>query len=338
MKLYEYEGKLLFKKVGIKVPKGVFTTEPIKWEGKAVVKAQILEGGRGKRGLVRITDNVYETILEMKKAGIDKFLVEEFVPHNREFYISCLLDRETGDPMILVSKEGGVDVESASDVRKFIIPLERGVRSYDILQIEKYLEVKGIESIVKGLYKLVTEYHAELAEINPLVETTEGLVALDSKVILDDNSLYLHEDLLKELGRAQSKEESGLVELEGDIGIIGNGAGLTMATMDMVKLMGGNPADFYDVGGGASRERVKEAVIKVGSLPRVKKIIINIFGGITRCDEVALGVVEAMKIVKKPIFIRLVGTNEEEGWKILRENGIPVYQDIISCIGDALRS
>jgi succinyl-CoA synthetase beta subunit len=338
MKLFEYEGKLLFKKVGIKVPNGVVTSEPIKWQGRAVVKAQLLEGGRGKRGLVRITDDVYNTIVEMKKYGINKFLVEEFVPHNREFYISALLDRDTGDPMILVSKEGGIDVESAKDVRRFTIPLERGVRSFDILALEKYLEVKGLEPIVRGLYKLIVEYNAELAEINPLVETNEGLIALDSKVILDDNSLYMHQDLLKELGRETEEEESSLVELEGDIGIIGNGAGLTMATMDMVKLMGGNPADFYDVGGGASRERVKEAVIKVGSLPKVKKIIINIFGGITRCDEVAKGVVEALNIAKKPIYIRLVGTNEEEGWKILRENGIAVYQDIISCIGDALRS
>ena len=337
MKLYEYEGKELFKQIGIPVPKGVVTDKPIKWEGKAVVKAQILEGGRGKRGLVKVTENVEEAILELSRLGINKFLVEEYIPHEKEIYLSALIDRDTAEPIIVASPEGGIDIESSKNVKIFHIPLERGVRGYDVLKIEKYLNVKGLEPIIKGLYRLVTEYDAELAEINPLAVTTDGrLYALDSKVILEDNALFRHQDLLEKFGRQPSKE--AYVELDGDIGIIGNGAGLTMATMDMVKLMGGNPADFYDVGGGADREKVKEAVIKIGSNPRVKKIIMNIYGGITRCDEVALGIVEAYKVVKKPIFVRLSGTNEEEGWKILEENKIPYYTDAITCIGDALRS
>ncbi|QXJ28401.1 succinate--CoA ligase subunit beta [Saccharolobus shibatae] len=337
MKLYEYEGKSLFKRVGIPVPNGVVTSEPIRWQGKAVVKSQLLEGARGKRGLVRVTEDVYNTILELKKLGVEKFLVEEFVPHEKEFYASVLLDRETAEPMLVLSREGGIDVEQAKDVKKMIIPLERGVRSYDIVEAEKYLGVKGLGQIIQGLYKLFVDYDAELVEINPLALTNDGrILALDSKVILEDNALYRHEDLLKELGRQEVRDS--YVELEGDIGIIGNGAGLTMASMDLVKLNGGNPANFLDVGGGASREHVKESVIKVGSNPRVKKIVINIYGGITRCDEVALGIVDALKEVKKPIFVRLLGTNEELGKKILRENGVNVYDDVLKMIGDAVRS
>ncbi|ACP54303.1 succinate--CoA ligase subunit beta [Saccharolobus islandicus] len=337
MKLYEYEGKSLFKRVGIPVPNGVVTSEPIRWQGKAVVKSQLLEGARGKRGLVRVTEDVYNTILELKKLGVEKFLVEEFIPHEKEFYASVLLDRETAEPMLVLSREGGIDVEQAKDVKKMIIPLERGVRSYDIVEAEKYLGVKGLGQIIQGLYKLFVDYDAELVEINPLALTNDGrILALDSKVILEDNALYRHEDLLKELGRQEVRDS--YVELEGDIGIIGNGAGLTMASMDLVKLNGGNPANFLDVGGGANREHVKESVLKVGSNPRVKKIVINIYGGITRCDEVALGIIDALKEVKKPIFVRLLGTNEELGKKILRENGVNVYDDVLKMIGDAVRS
>ncbi|AAK42619.1 Succinate--CoA ligase (ADP-forming) [Sulfolobus islandicus Y.G.57.14] len=337
MKLYEYEGKSLFKRVGIPVPNGVVTSEPIRWQGKAVVKSQLLEGARGKRGLVRVTEDIYNTILELKKLGVEKFLVEEFVPHEKEIYASVLLDRETAEPMLVLSREGGIDVEQAKDVKKMIIPLERGVRSYDIVEAEKYLGVKGLGQIIQGLYKLFVDYDAELVEINPLALTNDGrILALDSKVILEDNALYRHEDLLKELGRQEVRDS--YVELEGDIGIIGNGAGLTMASMDLVKLNGGNPANFLDVGGGANREHVKESVLKVGSNPRVKKIVINIYGGITRCDEVALGIIDALKEVKKPIFVRLLGTNEELGKKILRENGVNVYDDVLKMIGDAVRS
>ncbi|MBW9140457.1 MAG: succinate--CoA ligase subunit beta [Candidatus Aramenus sp.] len=335
MKLYEFEGKYLFSRVGIKVPKGVLTTGHVDWKGTAVVKAQVLEGSRGKRGLVKVTDDVNSAIDELKREGIEKVLVEEFVPHDREIYVSALMDRDAGEPMVIASRHGGIDVESSKDLYKRVIPMERGVMPYDVIAFEKYLEVKGLEAVIKGLYSLVVDYDAELAEINPLAVTSSGLVALDSKVILDDNALYKHEDLLKELGRSYSPDS--YVELEGDVGIIGNGAGLTMATMDLVKLLGGNPADFMDVGGGADAERVRYCVEKVGSNPRVKKIIINIYGGITRCDDVARGIVEAYSKVNKPIFVRLVGTNEEEGWKILQGHGIKVYNNALDAVRDALR-
>jgi Succinyl-CoA synthetase, beta subunit len=335
MKLYEYEGKLLFKKVGIRVPKGVVTKEPIKWDGKAVVKAQLLEGARGKRGLVKVTDDVYSTILEMRAQGIGTFLVEEFIPHTREIYLSIMMDRESGNPMIVASPFGGINIEESKEVRTFKIPLDRRVMRFDVEAVEKYLGVRGLETVLRGLLDLVLTYDAELAEINPLAVTEEGLLALDSKVILDDNALYRHEDIISELGR---KEESdSYVELDGDIGIIGNGAGLTMATMDLVKIMGGSPANFLDVGGGADAEKIAKSILRVGNNSKVKKIVVNIFGGITRCDDVARGIIEAYKQIGKPIFVRLTGTNEEEGKRILQTYGIKTYEDAISAIGDALR-
>ncbi|BCU67434.1 succinate--CoA ligase [Sulfolobales archaeon HS-7] len=336
MKLYEYEGKRLFSKAEIPIPNGKVISEPLQWEGKAVVKVQLLEGGRGKRGLVKVTENVATTISEFKKMGYNLFLVEEFIPHSKEVYISAMIDRDKKEPIIIASPEGGIDVESATNVKIFEIPEERGVRPYDVTMIEKYLGVNGLDKIVKGIYNLLLTYEAELVEINPLAITDRGPVALDSKVILEDNALYRHPDILREFNRENVSD--GYVELEGYVGIIGNGAGLTMSTMDLVKLAGGEPADFLDVGGGANKEHVKESIIRVASNEKVKKLVVNIFGGITRCDEVARGIVEAYKEVRKPIFVRLVGTNEEEGRKILIENGIKAYEDPLQAIGDAIRS
>ncbi|NON62140.1 ATP-grasp domain-containing protein, partial [Acidianus sp. RZ1] len=183
MKLYEYEGKLIDAKVGIPIPKGIVTEGRVVWNGKAVVKAQLLEGGRGKRGLVKVTDDVNKTIEEMRNSGIGKFLVEEVVEHTREIYMSIMMDRSSGEPMLVSSPQGGINVEEASDIKTLIIPIERGPRGYDIFTVEKYLRVKGLESVIKGLYKIVTEYDADLAEINPLAVTDRGVIALDSKVI-----------------------------------------------------------------------------------------------------------------------------------------------------------
>ncbi|MEM4078760.1 ATP-grasp domain-containing protein, partial [Metallosphaera sp.] len=248
-----------------------------------------------------------------------------------------VMDRETGNPMIVASPFGGINIEESKDVKTFVIPIDRKLMRYDVDAIEKYVGYRGLGGVIEGLLRLILEYDAELAEINPLAITEKGPLALDSKVILDDNALYRHEELLKELQREKVPADS-YVELEGDVGIVGNGAGLTMATMDLVKLMGGNPADFLDVGGGADTEKVASAVIRVGSNPKVKKIVINIFGGITRCDEVAKGIVEAYRKINKPIYVRLTGTNEDEGKKILQSQGIRVYEDALTAIGDALRS
>ncbi len=339
MKLYEYEGKILFRKVGIKTPSS-FLVPPSKNfpQGKVVVKAQILEGGRGKRGLVKVTENPLEVMEQMRKDGIEKFLVEEYVPHEYEFYLSCMIDRDSQEPMLAIGK-GGINVEEEGDIRTRVIPMERGVRSFDALEVSKLMKANPEEVLVvmRGLYELVLNYGAELAEINPLAVKDGSLIALDSKVIIEDNSLIRIGETLKSLG-IHVERPSAYVELDGDIGIVGNGAGLTMATMDMVKIAGGSPADFLDVGGGADRNHVKESMLKVLSNPKVKKVIANIYGGITRCDEVALGVVDALKEVNKPVYIRLSGTNEEQGKKILEENGVKVYDYVPQMIGDALRS
>ncbi|MEM0064743.1 MAG: succinate--CoA ligase subunit beta [Metallosphaera sp.] len=336
MKLYEYEGKKIFSIVGIPIPKGQVVYSPVNVPGKVVVKAQLLEGGRGKRGLVRVTEDSFSTISDMMKEGISTFLIEEFVSHDREIYISAMMDRESGNPMIIISPNGGINIEESKDVRTFVIPLDRTLMRYDVDAMEKYVGYRGLTPIVQGLLKLLLEYDAELAEINPLAITERGALALDSKVILDDNALFRHEELLKELRREKPASDS-YVELDGDIGIIGNGAGLTMATMDLVKLMGGNPADFFDVGGGADMQKVAFAIERVGTNPRVKKIVINIFGGITRCDEVAKGILDGHSKVNKPIYVRLTGTKEDEGKEILTKAGIKVYEDALSAIGDALR-
>ena len=318
------------------MPKGVLVTDRFEGKGKYVVKAQVLEGGRGKRGLVRVTDDPQAVIDELRKQGVKQFLVEEFVPHDREVYLAALMDRDSGEPMIAASPTGGVDVEQNAQVRTFVIPMERGVRDYDVIKIERHVGLKGLKEVVRALYTLVVDYDAELAEINPLAVTPEGPIALDAKVIIDDNALFRHKDLLEKFGRTYSPEP--YVDLGGDIGIISNGAGLTMATMDMVKLNGGEPADFFDVGGGADRARMKEALLRVASNPRVKKVVINIFGGITRCDEIARGIVDALPSINKPIYVRLSGVNEEEGRKILESHGVKVYSNALEAIGDALRS
>ena len=296
----------------------------------------MLEGGRGKRGLVRVTEDPQAVIDELRKQGVKQFLVEEFVPHDREVYLAALMDRDSGEPMIAASPTGGVDVEQNAEVRTFVIPMERGVRDYDVIKVERHVGLKGLKEVVRALYTLVVDYDAELAEINPLAVTPDGPIALDAKVIIDDNALFRHKDLLEKFGRTYSPEP--YVDLGGDIGIISNGAGLTMATMDMVKLNGGEPADFFDVGGGADRAKMKEALLRVASNPRVKKVVINIFGGITRCDEIARGIVDALPSINKPIYVRLSGVNEEEGRRILESHGVKVYSNALEAIGDALRS
>ncbi len=338
MKLFEFEGKTLFRSVGIKTPRSALVPPSMDLPtGKVVVKAQLLEGGRGKRGLIKVTDEPWKAIEEMRKEGVEKFLVEEYVPHDEEFYISCLIDRDSQEPMFAVGK-GGINVEEEGNIATRVVPIERGVRRFDALAISKTFRVGTDEvlAVMRGLYELVVNYGSELAEINPLAKREGQLIALDSKVIIEDNSLIRVGDTLKSLG-IHVEKPSAYVDLDGDIGIIGNGAGLTMATMDMVKLAGGAPADFLDVGGGADRVHVRESTLRVLKNPKVSKVIANIYGGITRCDEVALGVVEALREVRKPFFIRLSGTNEEEGERILRENGVKVYSNVPQMIGDALR-
>jgi len=243
---------------------------------------------------------------------------------------------------------GGVEIEDLArkHPEKILrIPVDpfTGYSSYMARQALGFLglpwdKLSLLDNVMRAMYRIMTDYDAELVEFNPLAYTCDRrLVALDAKIIVDDNSLFRHPDLQPLYGRDASSYEKiakqldfNYVELDGDIGVISNGAGLTMATMDAILHYGGKPANFLDIGGGATRERVKEAVKLVLSHPRVKAVLVNIFGGITRCDEVAAGIVEALKEteVAKPIVVRMLGTNEEEGRRILGEHGISAYTEM----------
>lgn len=364
VKLYEFEGKELFRQYGIPIPSGKVISnmsqidEVIDEIGfPMAIKAQVLVGGRGKAGGIKIVDNFDDAKNFIKKlfeegvAGIPVkyILVEEAVNIDRELYLSITIDRSERSYVVLASTEGGVDIEEIAAkypdkiIKRNIDPFI-GLRDYDIRAITKRLGLSReqgpiLMDIIKGLYRMFIELDADLVEINPLAVTKDGkLLALDSKVIIDDNAIFRHLDIasqeritrdLTETERIAKQYGFSYVELDGDIGIIGNGAGLTMATMDLVYSFGGKPANFLDIGGGARKERVKEAVKLLLRKPRIRAIFINIFGGITRCDEVALGIIEAIQEVevKKPLIIRLVGTNEEEGRKILMKTGVKCYDN-----------
>ncbi len=368
MRLYEYEGKEIFKRYGIKVPTGVVIStideveEAINRVGlPAAIKAQVLVGARGKAGGIKIVNNIDEakeavkSIFEKGVRGVipRKILIEQAVSILKELYLSITVDRAKRKYVILASTEGGIDIEEIAAkkpetiVKIYIDPLV-GLLDYQVRYIAYNLTKLGLKEntaremslMTKSLYKIMLDYDADLVEINPLALLKTGeLVALDSKIIIDDNALYKHPDLLESLSkdtRDFTKAEIiarkfgfSYVELDGNVGVIANGAGLTMATMDMIAYYGGKPACFLDIGGGANRDRVKEAIKLLLTNPKVKVIFMNIYGGITRCDEVAIGAVEALKEtgIRKPLVIRMVGTREEEGRRILIENNIEPYTD-----------
>jgi succinyl-CoA synthetase beta subunit len=376
LRLYEYEGKEIFSKYGIRVPRGYVISSPddigeaLRRVGlPAVLKAQVLVGGRGKAGGVRIVRSPEEASrlaremlsMELKGVRVRKVLVEEAIKISRELYLSITIDRAAKKYILLGSTEGGVDIEEIASrrpeaiVRIYIDPL-LGLREYhvrmllDLMALPQDLAPK-MGLIVTSLYRVMNDYDADLVEINPLALTEDrDLVALDAKITIDDNALYRHLDLaslLEKDPRDMDEDEIiarkygfSYVKLEGDIGIIGNGAGLTMASMDLVKLYGGRPASFLDIGGGASRERVKAALMLLLKRSDIKSIFINIYGGITRCDEVAIGIVEAIRESRsdKKIFVRLVGTREDEGRRILIENGIRYFTDDNEAAREAVRA
>lgn len=363
MKLYEYESKELFRRHGIPVPPGR-VADTVDEAVKAaediglpvVLKAQVLVAGRGKAGGIlkaETLDEVREKAArllgsEIKGAKVTRLLVEKAADIADELYLSVIVDRVGAKPLILASSEGGVDIEEIAKkspekiVRRTVDPFI-GIRDYEarLLGLKIGLPKKLIGQWVKfvrGLYEVFMEYDADLAEINPLAVTRDGgMLALDAKVIVDENAVFRHPELAsEELRDARDLTEFELksrqlglsfVELDGDIGIIGNGAGLTMATMDTVAYYGGRPANFLDIGGGAGSELVAKALGFLLEHPRIKVVFMNIFGGITRCDEVAKGILEVLKerSVEKKIVIRLTGTNEEEGRRMLREAGINAF-------------
>ena len=362
MKLYEYESKEIAAQYGIPVPRGRVVTSPeealqiARELGAVVLKAQVLVGGRGLAGGVRISERPEEAYATAEKLlstsirgeKVEKLLVEERVCISKELYLSLTIDRAARRVAYLVSEMGGVEIEELArkypeKIHKVYVDPSVGYVDYmarEALQVLKlpWTALQDVANIMKAMYRVMVDYEAELVEFNPLALTCDGkLVALDAKIIIDDNSLYKHPELqrfyyreLSEYERRAKELEFSYVELNGDIGVISNGAGLTMATMDSIFYYGGRPANFLDIGGGAHKERVKEAVKLMLAHPRSKVLLVNIYGGITRCDEVAKGIVEAIEEVgiSKPIVVRLIGTNEAEGQRILREKGIEVYSEM----------
>ena len=375
MKLYEFEAKEILSKYGIPTPRGRFAATPTQareiaaaLHAEVAVKAQVLTSGRGKAGGILFAsspaeaERLAERLLRagVKGLKVKGVLVEERVPIVRELYFGITIDRMRRGYVAVASTEGGMDIEEVAlshperIVKLPINPLY-GFRPYHARQIARKLgyraqKMASLQSILLKLYQVAVDYDAELLEVNPLAETAGGeFIAVDARLILDDNALYRHPEFkertlaeLEELPPLERRaKELGLayVELDGDIGVIGNGAGLVMATLDLIHLYGGRPANFLDIGGGASPERVAAALDLVLSNPRVRVVLINVLGGITRCDEIARGVLEVRRRtgVQKPIVIRLVGTQEEEGRRLLTEAGLPVLDDMEEAARQAVK-
>ncbi|WXG42941.1 MAG: ADP-forming succinate--CoA ligase subunit beta [Promethearchaeati archaeon SRVP18_Atabeyarchaeia-1] len=361
MRFFEYEAKSVFEGIGIPVPRRGYVTEPEAAKKLAneigcpvVLKAQVLVGGRGKAGGIKFADTPDEAeelarmVLGTKIHGlvVGGVLVEEKLRIQHEFYIGITIDRSSRKPVALASSMGGMDIEEVAKsspekiVRRYIDPL-LGMCEFEARMIARKAgfadaELGDASKVMLKLWRIMREYDAELVESNPFVRTEDGrLVAADARLNVDDNSLFRHKDLESRVAigdelneREAEAREAGMsyVELEGNVSIIGNGAGLVMATLDMVDLYGGKPANFLDVGGGAASERMLKALQIVSSHPNSKVILINILGGITRCDEMAVGIIEARNKVgiDKPLVVRMVGTNEAEGRSILNKAGIEV--------------
>jgi succinyl-CoA synthetase beta subunit len=372
MKLHEYQSKQIFSRYGIPVPKGRIagTSSEVKQiaeelGGRVIVKSQVLVGGRGKAGGIRLAKTAEEAQeiatailgMEIKGLPVRKVLVDEAVDIIKEFYVGIVNDRKKQMPVLIASGAGGMDIEEVAQknpekiIRTYIDPL-LGIRDYQLrdaaISIDLPRELwKYFIEIAKDLWQVYVSCDATLAEINPLVINAENhLVALDAKIIIDDNALFRHSELadLRDNDIEDPTEiearKFGItyIKLDGNIGCMVNGAGLAMATMDILGIYGGKAANFLDIGGGASAEKVFSSLKIIHGDPRVKSILINIFGGITRCDEVAKGVVQAVHDlnITTPLVIRLVGTNEEEGRKILANEQFVSAESLIEAAEKAV--
>ena len=366
LKLYEYEAKYILTKYGILVPKGVLVNDHI-LQNKSVnelklpfaIKSQILVSGRLKAGGILFSNSIKQTkeclqkLLgsKIKNEIVDRVLIEEKINFIKELYFGIAIDRNQQSYVSIASEMGGIDIEQTSiDFPKKIIKLtinpKKGLQFSDAKKICTKLgyagiSLKSLANILVKIFQIVEDYDIELIEINPLVETTNGnFVALDSRIIIDDNALYRHSEYRKksfELGRELGSIEIeakkvGLVylKLDGEIGIIGNGAGLVLATLDIVTYYGGKPANFLDLGGGASVEQITLSMKIVLNDIQVKVLFVNILGGLTRCDDVANAIIATITETKvtTPVIVRLLGTNEEQGRKILIENAVEVFNNM----------
>ena len=361
MKFREYEAKQIFRDAGIPTPNSELITDAKEAAAalsrvaeKVVLKAQVDVGGRGKAGgiLPATAETVDATAVELfgkqiKGLPVEKVLVEEALEITHEYYVSITIDRSKKRPVILFSEEGGVEIETLAKERPEALRRIYVVPSFTVLPdfvVRKVIGTapKEIGVIVKKLFEVFIKKDAILVEINPLVATPKGIIAADGKVILDDNALSrqgISENRdLTEREKEAEKHGFSYVELDGEIGVIGNGAGLTMATLDIIAYYEGKAANFLDVGGGADAERVCHAVKLVSSMPGVKVIVVNLLGGITRCDEVAKGIIEAG--VEQKIIVRIAGTNEAEGKRLLEENNylmLPTMDEAIRAAVEVCR-
>ena len=368
MNIHEHQAKELLKKYGANVPNGVFalTVKDILEKAKnlnsqkLVLKAQIHAGGRGKAGGVKILNDISELEKESNNllgkklithqtgpSGkiVKRLYVEEPSDIDKEFYLSCLVDRGSSKIAFISSDQGGMDIEEVAKknpnkINTIKVDFNKSISDLDCEKVIKIFDLKQDQSleamnIVKSIYKLFIDLDASMVEINPLILTKQGkIICLDAKINFDDNALFRHPEIsaLRDLNEEDpteieaSKYDLSYIKLDGSIGCMVNGAGLAMATMDIIKLYGEEPANFLDVGGGASKEKVSEALKIIISDKNVKGVLINIFGGIMKCDVLAQGVVDAAKEVKinVPLVVRLAGTNFEKGKDILDRSGLKI--------------
>lgn len=364
MKIHEYQAKQIFAEAGIPIPPGEIATTPpealeiaAKLNKPVMVKAQVHVGGRGKAGGIKLAENseaarvLSQSILSMDIKGltVKKVLVTVAEEIITESYVGIILDRVTKQPVIMVSPAGGVDIEEVAaktpeKIFKLNVEPVLGLKSYQARNLAYKLyrdstQVRQATDIILKLYDVFWKTDASLAEINPLITNTSGqVIALDAKINIDDNGLYRQPDIAamrdldaEEPAEVEAREaDLSYVKLDGNIGCIVNGAGLAMATMDLVKRYGGEPANFLDIGGSSSPQKVVTAMKIILSDPNVRAILINIFGGITRCDDVANGIVTAFRELKPsvPVVVRLTGTNERKAAEILKSINLP-YADTL---------
>lgn len=374
MKLHEYQSKIIFSKYGVPIPKGSIVANAAdarqvaeELGGFVVVKSQVLVGGRGKAGGIRLAKSPKEAeelaaqILGMTIKGLPvrKVLIDEAANIENEIYLGITNDRSSRRPVIMASSAGGVDIEEVARVspekivRVHIDPL-LGLKDYQSRDIAAGIDLprdlwKDFSRICKGLWQAYFLNDATLAEINPLVITKDDqLLAVDGKMLIDDNALFRHPELseMRDIDEeAKSETEArkfGLsyIKLDGNIGCMVNGAGLAMTTMDIVKLFHGEPANFLDIGGGANSDKVSAALRIIMTDDNVKVVLINIFGGITRCDEVAKGILVAIDEVKPkiPMVVRLVGTNYEEGNRLLANANLITADSLVAAAKKAVEA
>ncbi len=372
MNIHEYQAKEILRREGVPIPPGDVATTADQAEslaeqygGTVVIKAQVHAGGRGKAGGVKLAktpaeaNTIASKILGMQIKGltVEKVLVTPAADIASEAYVGIILDRASKKPVFMVSPAGGIDIEEVAaktpdKILKLPIDTRYGLEPYQAARLGFFLfddlkKVRAASKIMMQLYSAFMKSGCSLAEINPLVTTTAGdVIALDAKMVIDDNELDRRHDIA-ELRDESAEEPSEVlarnanltfIKLDGDVGCVVNGAGLAMATMDLVKYYGGEPANFLDIGGSSNPEKVVNALKIITADPNVKAILFNIFGGITRTDDVANGIVTATKQnpLKVPIVIRLTGTNEEIAMKILQENGFSASSDMDEAVKKAV--